>query len=107
MAENVTSLICSSPDSNANTQIILSALAIVGTLVSAMTTYCLKRPGVQSLVGLGSRAEKKKALHDAVKVLIPQLESLAQQLSGKSDSPDNSAASPSPKKDKIAIDAKV
>lgn len=87
MADNST-FVCSSSSQDPNTQIILSALAVLGTIITFMAQYCLKKPGVQRLVGLGARADRKKQLHDSIRALQPMIDEVAKQLSGKSDSPD-------------------
>jgi hypothetical protein len=104
MADNVTSLICSSATPNENTQIILSALTVFGSIVTALLTYCLKRDDVKRLMpGLKLKVERKKILHDTIEAILPGLEKLKQELSARSsDSPDNSASIP-PKKEKDKV----
>lgn len=87
MADNST-FVCSAPTQDYRIAIVLAALSALGSLLTFMAQYCLKKPGVQRLVGLGARADRKKQMHDSIRALQPMLDEVAKQLSGKSDSPD-------------------
>lgn len=83
---NSTIVCAAATQSRDYTQIVIGVLAIVGTVISTMATYCLKKTSVQMMVGLSKKAQRKRQLKVTITALQDQLNILSNQLSQKSDS---------------------
>lgn len=88
--DNSTVICAAASQSRDYIQILLAAMAILGTLISTMATYCLKKSSVQMMVGLSKKAQRKKQLKVTIVELQSQLNILSNQLSQKSDSSERS-----------------